>query len=314
MHNNLTLEQFAYDHGYTLPKSLPVERWLRIPAKNKSHPNKSASIRIFSDGNALIKDFTTGENLVYCHSSKSLTDEERQLLKKKVIAQKKQELVEYKKLVLQSSKFAKAIYSYGINPPKDFRYLSKKSIRSHGIKFLSKNSNLPDNLKELFPYFLNQDLLMIPRYSTEDYLFGDIQAIEFINSDGVKRPPLKSKPKATYFPMWGNKLEIVICEGFATGATLKEHYAKSKTVIVAFNADNLLHVAKYFRKICPKAEITIAGDNDHHNVVNTGKSKAIATARLIGASYSIPEFLDEEDGSDWNDRFLLDQKEASYVR
>ena len=151
-----------------------------------------------------------------------------------------------------------------------------------------------------------QDCLVIPRFSTEPYLEGELQTLEFIRPNGSKFPPLNSKPKGTYFLIPGDSDRFVICEGFATGATLKEHYAKGDSIVVAFNAGNLLPVARYFRKKFPESEMVIAGDNDFKTPVNIGKDKAIATARLVGASYSIPEFSGEEAGSDWNDRFLLD--------
>lgn len=307
MYNKLTLEQFATENGYTLPGSLPVEKWVRIPAKNKSHPNKSASIRIFADGNALIKDFTTGENLVYVPESSRKSPEEIQQIKKQQAERKAIEAENYRKEVLQSAGNAEALFTLGsVDIPESFRYLVKKNIQPHGVKFFSGKTPVNDELAKLITHLQKQDCLMIPRYSSEDYLEGKIQTLEFIKPNGSKFPPLNSKPKGTYYLIPGDNRNIVVCEGFATGATLKEHYAKDSTIVIAFNAGNLLPVSRYFRKKFPESEMVIAGDNDFKNPVNIGKDKAIATARLVNASYSIPEFSRDENGSDWNDRFLLD--------
>lgn len=315
MHNKLTLEQFATENGYTLPESLPVEKWLRIPAKNKSRPNKSASIRVFSDGNALIKDFTTGENLVYVPKISRKTSEEIAQIRKEQAERKAKEAENYRKAVLQSSENAKGLLAFITgNTPANFPYLVRKQIGVHGAKFFPGKMPVPEQLAKLIFHLKKQDCLVIPRYSTEPYLEGELQTLEFIRPNGSKFPPLNSKPKGSYFLIPGDSNHYVICEGFATGATLKEHYAKEASIVVAFNAGNLLPVARYFREKFPESEIVIAGDNDFKNPVNIGKNKAITTARLVGTSYSIPAFSGEESGSDWNDRFLLDQKEAGYVR
>lgn len=307
MHSKFTLEQFATENGYTLPGDLSVEKWVRIPAKNKSHPNKSASIRVFSDGNALIKDFTTGENLVYVSGSSRKTPEEIAQIKKQQAERKAIEAENYRKEVLQSSENAKALFALITgNIPENFPYLVRKKIGSHGSKFFSGNTPVPEQLAKLILHLNKQDCLVIPRYSTEPYLEDELQTLEFIKPSGSKFPPLNSKPKGTYYLIPGDTRKIVVCEGFATGATLKEHYAKDSTIVIAFNAGNLLPVSLYFRKKFPESEMVIAGDNDFKNLVNIGKDKAIATARLVNASYSIPEFSGNENGSDWNDRFLLD--------
>jgi putative DNA primase/helicase len=49
-------------------------------------------------------------------------------------------------------------------------------------------------------------------------------------------------------------------EGWATGATL--HEATGLPVVVAFNAGNLLLVAKLIRREYPAARLVICADND----------------------------------------------------
>jgi len=87
--------------------------------------------------------------------------------------------------------------------------------------------------------------------------------------------------------------EIILCEGYATGCTIAEALgtADNKTaVIVAFNAGNLLPVAKRFSK---KYNLTIAADNDAATVVN-GQIKNIGilaaqeVAETLGGRVCVP--------------------------
>jgi phage/plasmid primase-like uncharacterized protein len=61
--------------------------------------------------------------------------------------------------------------------------------------------------------------------------------------------------------------EIILAEGYATGATL--HMATEKPVAVAFDAGNLESVAKKLREKFPNAVITICADNDHKHTRRT---------------------------------------------
>jgi putative DNA primase/helicase len=127
--------------------------------------------------------------------------------------------------------------------------------------------------------------------------------------DGSKRFLSGSKMKGGYHIIQQVKdAPVVICEGFATGATLAEHYCQYSTVICAFNAGNLYEVARWFRQSAMMHQLTIAGDNDHANKINTGADAAKKAALALGCMVSLPEFSDDEKGSDWNDRYILDMQ------
>ena len=98
---------------------------------------------------------------------------------------------------------------------------------------------------------------------------------------------------------------LLVAEGYATGATL--HEATGLPVAVAFNAANLLAVAKSYRAADPSRPIVIAGDNDHHlphrpvPLPNVGKEKAEAAAAAVGGVAALPSFPPGDRGNDWND-------------
>ena len=95
--------------------------------------------------------------------------------------------------------------------------------------------------------------------------------------------------------------EIILSEGYATGATL--HMATGKPVAVAFDAGNLEPVAKKLREKFPNAAITICADNDHKHTRRTpegtepwnkGVELAQRAAQKVGGKVAEPIFTDEE--------------------
>ena len=76
----------------------------------------------------------------------------------------------------------------------------------------------------------------------------------FIDSNGEKRFLAGGKKAGACFQIKGNGCHYM-CEGFATGATI--HEATGGTVMVAFDAGNMLLVAAAFRKENPDIQLTI---------------------------------------------------------
>jgi len=187
--------------------------------------------------------------------------------------------------------------------PANHPYLQRKQIDAHGI---------------LYGAVLSYgNALIIPIYGTQSPFIGEVQNVQSINAKGNKYFLPAGKKAGGYYPIqWIEGAPIVICEGFSTGATLAEHYTPFSSVICAFDAGNLLPVAKAFRAQYPTAQIILAGDNDRFTKEglpagkNTGIEAATKAAKLINAEISIPYFAPDEMGSDWNDRYLLDSQKV----
>ena len=90
---------------------------------------------------------------------------------------------------------------------------------------------------------------------------------------------------------------ILICEGWATGASLFE--ATGHFTIVAFSAGNLTAVALSTRKHHQANEIMICGDNDASGV---GQIAARAAALAINGKYILPDTV----GQDFNDSINME--------
>lgn len=116
--------------------------------------------------------------------------------------------------------------------------------------------------------------------------------LQFISPEGEKRFLSGGMKRGCFHILGGLTHRILICEGFATGASLFEDWGQR--VIVAFDAGNLLPVAKNILELSPDQEIIICGDNDKSVV---GQTKAKEAALAIDGKLFIPPVP----GQDWND-------------
>lgn len=161
-------------------------------------------------------------------------------------------------------------------------YLERKQIKAHRARIW-------------------RDLLVVP--VTSD---GKMVGLQFIQPDGEKRF-ITGTPKAGAFFRIGDETDhILICEGFATGASL--HEATGLCVFVAFDAGNLEPVASVVRKRYPEARITVCADDDRFKPErgNAGVTHANRAAELIGGSICVPSFPSEEGKpTDFNDLRLM---------
>ena len=188
----------------------------------------------------------------------------------------------------ESAKKAESIWAAAKAPDPKHPYLVAKGIGPRGLRQY-------------------KDALVIPAR-----LDGKLSSLQFIGPDGVKRFLTGGRMDGAYTSIAGKDAprgRIVIAEGFATAASL--HEATGLPVVVAFNAGNLVAVAKAVRVKYPAAEILIGADNDQWTIingklVNVGIEKAKQAADTVGALVRWPVFAidDPEKPSDWNDYAL----------
>ena len=167
----------------------------------------------------------------------------------------------------------KAVYIWNQSKPiiqqEDHPYLIRKRIQPHSAR-------------------LYRHSLAIPIYNESDQLVN----LQFISPEGEKIFLLGGRKRGCFHIIGDLTDKIMICEGFDTGASLYED--SGQRVIVAFDAGNLLPVAKNIRELSPDSEIIICGDNDLSGV---GQGKAKEAALAIGGKVLIPQIP----GADWND-------------
>ncbi len=159
-----------------------------------------------------------------------------------------------------------------------YPYLVKKRIRPHGARLSS---------------YQGRESLVIPISNHQ----GRLTSLQFIDADGSKRFLSGGEIKGCFVGIGLSGViadggKILICEGFATGASLHEWYREP--VVVAFNAGNLEPVAKQIRAAYLAAEIIICGDNDESGV---GQKAAKTAAVSVNGKYLLPPVV----GTDFND-------------
>ena len=170
-------------------------------------------------------------------------------------------------------------------PVQTHPYLTRKGIEAHGIR-----RDRRDNL-------------LVPMRDIDGRLWG----VQTINPDGGKLFIRNGRKQGTHALL--GELQpgapVVIAEGFATAATMRE--ATGLATVVAFDSGNLLEVARAFRERDPQRPIVIAADNDHHlplkevPLPNVGQVKAAAAAEAVRGVVLTPDFAQGDKGTDWND-------------
>lgn len=198
-------------------------------------------------------------------------------------------------------------------------YLERKGIGSHGAKIRPKTGEL-----------------LIPRYGAD----GKMWSIQRISQSGWKGYFKGALSKGLYYPIAAkddDRSVIIVCEGFATGATIRE--ATGKPVVVAFDAGGLGAACKIMREKYPNARIIVAADNDQWSfgagkkrkdfdsslpgdapewevwrsegrLYNTGLEKG----KIAGTFIIAPDFPpdDHQKRTDWND--MAAERGLEYVR
>lgn len=198
----------------------------------------------------------------------AISDEERKAMRAKQDEVNRQRDVEQKRVWAEVAEKAQKLWDAG-GPAKTGEtvhpYLVAKGVKPFGIKALRQS-------------------LMVPARNAE----GQITTLQFIKDNGEKRFLTGGRIVGSYFSIGKPDKVLLICEGFATGATLFE--ATGYAVAVAFNAGNLLPVAKALRAKFPDLTILICGDNDLATDGNPGLTKAREAAAAIGARFVVPDF------------------------
>ena len=245
-----------------------------------------------------MQNFSAGEKHTWVATGHTLTKEQLEV-QRADIAQKREER---QRLILeQQQKTARDAHTEWIAhdwASADNPYLQAKGVPAFGVR---------------------EDLdgtLLVPVMTVDKELRG----LQTISPDGEKRF-MYGMEKNGNFHMIAEpgkepskdlaQGEIILAEGYATGATL--HMATEKPVAVAFDAGNLEPVAKKLREKFPNAAITICADNDHKHTRrkpdgyepwNKGVELAQKAAQEVGGKVVAPIFTEEERGkglTDFND-------------
>jgi hypothetical protein len=147
----------------------------------------------------------------------------------------------------------------------DHPYLTAKKVKSYGIRKSDTN-------------------LLIPLRDSARKL----HSLQAISPDGQTQLLPDGKVKGCFHAIDGNSHALLICESYATGASL--HEATGYAVAVAFDLSNLEAVALDLRARYPQVNIVIAANDDYQNDGNPGLTNAKAAAAVVKGAVAIPDF------------------------
>jgi phage/plasmid primase-like uncharacterized protein len=296
--------------------------WQRCTATNKSQRNSDGSYRLQLDGAApwgLVHNWTDGKKCEHWRGERhrALTDAELADLERRTQEALIEAEAEAIEAVEAAAATAKDTWQRLAEAPDDHPYLLKKGIKAHGTRISADGQ-----------------LLLVPMYDPN----GDLVNLQHIAASGSKWFLRGGRASGCCFPIprdggTADETRAIVCEGFATGATITE--ATPYHVGVAFSASNLPAIASNVRQFLRERddlwwrdaenraaesglvhdhrpersvpigdpEVVIAADDDYQTKGNPGIMKALAAARVASALIAVPRFDDPrpEGATDFND-------------
>ena len=271
--------------GLTPPDEIMDDGVIHRFSTNGRRGDDSGWYCLHSDGIAAgsFGDWREGFSQSWCSKSDTtMTESERQANRERVQAMQRQREADLMNRQQHAAQQAGQRVKTA-KPCTEHAYLTRKGIKPHGVK-------------------IEGDHLLIPMRTTD----GALHSLQSIAPDGSKLFMPGGRVKGCYFSIGRPDGSVIVCEGFATGASI--HEATGGAVAVAFNAGNLDAVAVALRSKYPTLKIIIAGDDDNQTAGNPGLTKARAAALAVGGYLAVPEFFGHDRGdkdTDFNDLHQL---------
>lgn len=269
----------------------------RIPTEGDKNGEKAGFYVAHLDGipAGYIKNNRTGADLNWKCKGYILTDEQKETLKAEAREHQQNRQRELEAKQKSTALRLKQKLSMMTEVAEPTPYIQDKGIRVHSGVYTDEEKKLT----------------CIPATDCE----GTLWTVQYISEDGTKRFAKDSKKEGCFHVLGGlEKLVdapvIIIAEGYATAATIKEAI-ELPAVVSAFDSGNLKAVAKALHEKYPQKPIIIAADDDKHlelsQGVNPGKEKAREAADAADGFLVLPTFAPNEQSlnpkqfSDFND-------------
>jgi phage/plasmid primase-like uncharacterized protein len=288
-------------------------QWHRCNVANKSDGKGDGSYKLCLDGRVpfgFYRNWTDGKDVDYWSDkpSRPLTEAEREEFDRYVAKARAEAEKMAAEEAIKAAKRAQAIWKEARPASPDHPYLVKKGVKPHGLR--------------AWPH-----ALLVPIYDQN----RDLVSLQMIEKSGRKIFLTGGRTQGCFFDIRGSNPDcIVICEGFATAASIFE--ATGAWVGVAFSANNLVPVATMIRCEISDAnsrvwrrqdreeaksplewrfprnthfnpKLIIAADDDWKTKDNPGLFHGLDAARAAHALIAIPNFGDDRKDAetDFND-------------
>lgn len=253
--------------------------------------------------------------------TKEWTPEERQAYKERVAKERAEKDAAEKARHEAAAAAANALWNASSDATDDHPYLKSKGVKAHGLR-VGKWERVNKETGEV--RLISNNALLVPIcdrqrniHSLQAIFPAKLQSMGNRNKDyqvdGAKRGLFHTIGKPL---MHEGKPVFVLCEGYATGASI--HECTGHLVLVCFDAGNLPVVAQAiherFKAQEKEAIIILAADNDRWTttpIENPGVYHAKNAAKAVNGLLVVPDFesLDGEP-TDFNDLHLRQGSEA----
>lgn len=208
----------------------------------------------------------TGQSCTWtADNPETMSEAERQALRERMAAAKMVRDAEQDAVHAASRSRAAKLWERAVPAVNDHPYLTRKQVAAYGLRDL-------------------RGQLVIPLRDET----GLLHSLQFIAGDGRKTFLTGGRKRGCYHAIGRPTDTLAVCEGYATGATI--YAATGIATAVAFDAGNLLPVAKVLRRKFPALAMVVCADDDTQTQGNPGLSAATAAARAVGAALAVPSF------------------------
>ena len=188
-------------------------------------------------------------------------------------------------------------------------------LQKSGNSLYLKEKQIDDIKSSLNILYGDNGLFYVPMKD----IYGKIWSYQMITNEGKKFFKKGGRIDGLFHvighqPLTESTEEIYIAEGLSTAASV--YKAVRKPVVVAYNAQNLIKVAREVRQLCKTAEITICGDDDHEStnakgeLYNSGRISAEKAALEFMCQVVFPVFASPEGKTDFNDLLIFEGLET----
>jgi len=254
--------------GMTPPQHIPSGRFVRFPGAGKGHSNTAGWCKVLTPTLAIYGDWSTGLSEIWREDDHRDDERSRRLLAEARDAQRRAQL--------EAARRAREVARTADRMILEARQDTHPYLVAKGFKHTLG--------------LVNGDLLLVPIRAVEGY--ERTISMQTIAPDGSKRFLPGGRVKGGIHRLGSPKGRVALCEGFATGLTLKAAFALLPgpwAIVVCFSAGNLVAVAPEF----PGA--VVCADNDHPD--KRGIKAGEEAAKQTGLKWVMPPDI----GTDYND-------------
>jgi putative DNA primase/helicase len=277
------IEQFRTairNAGLTPPDAIEPDGNLHRFGSNGKHSDDAGWYVFHADGvpAGAFGDWRTGASETWrADIGRKLSPQEETKYHAHLAAIQRKRRAEEEERKADARKKAAAIWQEAALAQDDHPYLRAKGVKAHGLRAHGVSLTIP----------------------MRDGM--EVHSLQLIACNGDKKFLTGGRVSGCYFLIGKPTGVLCIAEGYATGASV--HEATGHSVAVAFNAGNLMPVAKALLQRFPHVRLIICADDDAGTKGNPGLSMSREAAKAVGGYLAVPDFGAGrlKDATDFND-------------